>query len=193
MNNTNTELDPQLEEMRQQLSTLKNKLDQQEIVNDNIMSGATKKIIDSTLYRHYIFAVIYLLFIPYAFWLSRANGFDVPTIMIMIFSVVVVAKTIRDIIKIKRQPQMNESLIEVHEQTAIEGNLALASHYGFCGMFAGAWVFHFYVVSNNTPNIADWIIMIGVVAMAVIYNSLFSNTLRQNQEIIDQIKDLKKG
>ena len=127
MNNTNTELDPQLEEMRQQLSTLKNKLDQQEIVNDNIMSGATKKIIDSTLYRHYFFVVIYLMFIPYAIWLSRANGFDVPTIMIMIFSVVVVAKTIRDIIKIKRQPQMNESLIEVHEQTAIEGNLALAT------------------------------------------------------------------
>ena len=57
----------QFEDMRQQMNTLKNKLNQQEIVNDRIIRRSMKKTVGNITRRYYIIMAIALLMIPYTY------------------------------------------------------------------------------------------------------------------------------
>ena len=75
----------ELEDMRQQMNTLKKKLDQQQIVNDHIIRQSMKKTANSIKTRYYAIMALSLLMIPYtyvilierlgisfAFWIATA-------------------------------------------------------------------------------------------------------------------------
>ena len=63
MNNNDFEL----ENMRQQMNTLKKKLDQQEIVNDHLIRQSMKKTANSIKTRYYAIMALSLLMIPYTY------------------------------------------------------------------------------------------------------------------------------
>ena len=58
----------ELEDMRQQLNTLKKKLDQQEIVNDRLMRLSMKKEVNKITRRYYIIMAAGILMVPYGYW-----------------------------------------------------------------------------------------------------------------------------
>ena len=66
----------ELEEMRQQMTTLKNKLDQQEIVNDRLIRHSMKKTAGNINRRYYMIMVLCLLMIPYSYWAFFLSGFS---------------------------------------------------------------------------------------------------------------------
>ena len=57
-------MDYELDEMRQQMQTLKNKLEKQEIVNESIVRHSMKKSADSIARRYYILMAVALLMLP---------------------------------------------------------------------------------------------------------------------------------
>lgn len=73
MNNNDFEL----ENMRQQMATLKKKLDKQEIVNDHIIRLSMKKTAGS-INRTYLWLIVLgLLMVPYAYWIFvKVAGFS---------------------------------------------------------------------------------------------------------------------
>ena len=70
MNNEfeNNRNDMELEAMRQQMNTLKKKLEQQEIVNDRIIRHSMKQTAGNISRRYYIIMALCLLMIPYSYW-----------------------------------------------------------------------------------------------------------------------------
>ena len=70
MNNEfqNSQNDMELEGMRQQLTTLKDKLNQQEILNDHIIRRSMKKEVNNITRRYNIIMLIGLLMVPYGYW-----------------------------------------------------------------------------------------------------------------------------
>ena len=75
MNNNDFEL----ENMRQQMSTLKKKLDQQEIVNDHLIRHSMKNTAGNISRRYYFIMAVCLLMIPYSYWaFVMLNGFSIP-------------------------------------------------------------------------------------------------------------------
>ena len=75
LNNENFEL----ENMRQQMETLKKKLDQQEIVNDHLIRHSMKKTAGNISRRYYFIMAVCLLMIPYSYWaFVMLNGFSIP-------------------------------------------------------------------------------------------------------------------
>ena len=60
--------DMELESMRQQLDTLKEKLNQQDILNDHIIRRSMKKDVNNITRHYYIIIAIGLLMVPYGYW-----------------------------------------------------------------------------------------------------------------------------
>ena len=58
----------ELENMRQQLNTLKKKLDQQEIVNDRLIRHSMEKTANKINRRYYFIMAVCVLMIPYSYW-----------------------------------------------------------------------------------------------------------------------------
>lgn len=78
-NTQNTQTDMELENMRQQMNTLKKKLEQQEIVNDGLMRRSMKNTAGNISRRYYLIMALCLLMIPYSYWaFVKLNGFSVP-------------------------------------------------------------------------------------------------------------------
>ena len=74
-NNTN---DMELESMRQQMTTLKNKLNQQEIVNDPLIRHSMKNTAGNINRRYTITMILGLLMIPYTYWVFiKLSGFSI--------------------------------------------------------------------------------------------------------------------
>ena len=57
-----------LDNMRQQMETLKKKLEKQEIVNDRVLRQSMKKTVNSISVRYYIVMAIGLLMVPYTYF-----------------------------------------------------------------------------------------------------------------------------
>ena len=56
-----------LENMRQQMTTLKNKLNQQEIISDRLVRRSMKNEVNTIARRYYIIMTIGLFMIPYGY------------------------------------------------------------------------------------------------------------------------------
>ena len=81
-----------MEEMRQQLGILKNKLEQQQIVNDRIVRRAMKKNVLDIKRRYLIIAILGVLMIPYGYWvfvslLGFSKAFWIGTSVFMLICV----------------------------------------------------------------------------------------------------------
>ena len=65
----------ELENMREQMNTLKKKLDKQEIINDNLIRQSLKRNTNSINRRYTVCSIVSLLLIPYGYWaFVKLNG-----------------------------------------------------------------------------------------------------------------------
>ena len=72
-------MDFELDEMRQQMAILKNKLDNQTIVNDRIIRRSVKNGVSTINKRYLIISILAVAMIPYGYWaFVKLNGLSIP-------------------------------------------------------------------------------------------------------------------
>ena len=72
-------MDYELDEMRQQMAILKDKLEKQTIVDDRIIRRAIKHGVSTINKRYLIISIIALAMIPYGYWaFVKLNGLSIP-------------------------------------------------------------------------------------------------------------------
>ena len=189
-------MDAQLEEMRQQLTTLKQKLNEQEIVNDRLMRRSMRNTVSNITRRYYITMALALLMVPYGYWVFvKLSHFSVAFwIASSIFMLVCGAATFYNSRKISDSGLMSHSLVEARRK------VASAKKFDADWLLIGIplvllWLgWFFYEVYQQDNDMFDngifWGGCVGGFLGAVIGFAIHFKTQRQYQEIIDQIEDI---
>ena len=188
--------DFELENMRQQMTTLKNKLDQQEIINDRLMRRSMRNEVNTIARRYYIIMAVGLLMVPYGYWCFVILGglslfFWIVT---SIFMLVCVGATYYTLRKINDPNMMNHNLVEARRKVASAKKFE--ANWLFFGIPAVVlWMSWFLYETYQLHGGAFssgifWGGCIGGIIGAICGLSINFRTQRQYQDIIDQIEDL---
>ncbi|MBR1517992.1 MAG: hypothetical protein IJ624_00635 [Prevotella sp.] len=189
-------MDYELEEMRRQMQTLKDKLEKQEIVNEHIIKKSMKKNVDSIARRYYVLIAVALLMLPYGYWaFVMLNGFShafwIATCVMML---ICAAATYYNSRNVSNVDMTRNNLVEVGKR------MARAKKFDADWLFLGipmiiAWLGWFvYEVYKQDSDVVSspllWAGCVGGVVGAIVGFSIHFKTQRQYQEIIDQIEDI---
>ena len=194
-NNAN---DFELENMRQQMTTLRNKLNQQEIINDRLIRHSMKKTAGD-INRTYIWLIVIgLLMVPYGYWaFVMLSHFSIAFwIGTSIFMLVCAGATYYNSRKISDPKLMSHSLVEARKKVASAKKFD--ADWLFVGIPAAILWFGWFCYESylNVTDINPYVFMIaGIVGGtigAIAGFKIHFKTQRQYQDIIDQIKDLTK-
>ena len=185
-----------LENMRQQMTMLKNKLNQQEIVNDRLIRHSMKKTAGNISRRYYFIMALCLLMIPYSYWaFVRLNGFSIPFwIFTCIVMLVSFGGTFYNSRKLNDSNMMTNNLVDVRRRMA--SGKKFDANWLFLGIplaivFLGWFMYESYLIHGEAfSNGLFWAGCIGGAIGAIWGFSLHFKTQRQYQEIIDQIEDI---
>ncbi len=187
--------DFELENMRQQMATLKNKLNEQQIVNDRLMRRSMKNQVNSITRRNYILMAVGLLMIPYGYWcFVHLSGLSIPFwIVTSIMMLICAGATFYNIRMISDPGLMSHSLVEARKKVARAKKFD--SDWLLVGIpmvlvWLGWFFYETYQQNHDYANGLLWGGVVGGIIGAFIGFSLHFKTQRQYQEIIDQIEDL---
>ena len=191
--------DMELESMRQQLDTLKEKLNQQDILNDHIIRRSMKKDVNNITRHYYIIIAIGLLMVPYGYWcfvkLCGLSYFF--WIVTSIFMLICVGATFYNSRKISDPELMSHSLVEARKKVAsakkFEANWLL---FGIPAVILWiSWFFYeiYQIQGGGFNNGFFWGGCVGGIIGAIIGIKMHFKTQRQYQDIIDQIEEITEG
>ena len=192
MNNENFDL----ENMRQQMATLKNKLNQQEIISDRLVRRSMKNEVNTIARRYYIIMAVGLFMVPYGYWcFVILGGLSVFFwIVTSIFMLVCAGATYYTLRKINDPNMMNRNLVEASRRVAsakkFEANWLFFGIPAVVVWFAWFMYEAYQIHGGALSNGFFWGGCIGGIIGAICGLSLNFRTQRQFQEIIDQIEDL---
>ena len=191
-------MDTQLEEMREQMNTLKKKLNQQEIVNDRLIRHSMKRTAGNINRRYIITMVIGLLMVPYTYWVFiKLSGFSVAFwIFTCIFMMICVGATYYNRRNLSDANMMTTNLIDVRRRMARAKKFdANWLYFGVPGViiFIGWFMYDAYIQRGYDGNGLFWGGVVGGIIGAICGIKIHLKTQRQYQEIIDQIEDLTAG
>ena len=197
MNNDyqNPQNDKEMDAMRQQMSTLKKKLDQQEIVNDHIIRQSMRKTANSIKTRYYAIMAISLMMIPYTYMvLVIRQGISLSFwIATAVFMLVCCGATYYNSLNVNIPNAMGRNLIEVSHR------MARAKKFDANWLFFGipaviiwlGWLtWEFYQLDAETARYMFYGIICGGIIGAICGFKMHFKTQRQYQDIIDQIEDI---
>ena len=197
MNNDyqNPQNDKEMDAMRQQMSTLKKKLDQQKIVNDHIIRQSMRKTANSIKTRYYAIMAISLVMIPYTYMvLVIRQGISLSFwIATAVFMLVCCGATYYNSLNVNIPNAMGRNLIEVSHR------MARAKKFDANWLFFGipavivwlGWLtWEFYQLDAESARYMFYGIICGGIIGAICGYKMHFETQRQYQEIIDQIEDL---
>ena len=185
-----------LEEMRQQMTTLKNKLNQQEIVNDRLIRRSMRNEVNSINRRYNIIMAIGILMVPYGYWcFVKLVGLSIFFwIATSIFMLICAGATFYNSRKISNPELMSHSLVEARKKVAsakkFESNWLL---FGIPAVILWmGWFFYetYQIQGGDFYNGFFWGGCVGGIIGAIIGIKIHFKTQRQYQDVIDQIEDL---
>ena len=188
--------DFEFENMRQQMTTLKNKLNHQEIVNDRMMRRSMKNEVNTITRRYYIIMALGLFMVPYGYWcFVKLCGLSLLFwIVTCIFMLVCVGATYYTLRKINDPNMMNHNLVEARKRVAsakkFEANWLL---FGIPAVVLWmSWFLYetYQLHGGAVSNGLFWGGCIGGIIGAICGLSINFRTQRQYQDIIDQIADI---
>ena len=185
-----------LENMRQQMTKLKNKLNQQEIVNDRLMRRSMRNEVNTITRRYYIIMAVGLFMVPYGYWcFVKLCGLSLFFwIVTSIFMLVCTGATYYTLRKINDPNLMNRNLVEARKKVASAKKFE--ANWLFFGipavvLWLGWFLYETYQLHGGAlSNGLFWGGSIGGIIGAICGLSLNFRTQRQYQDIIDQIEDL---
>lgn len=186
----------EFEEMQQQMAMLKNKLNQQEIVNDRLVRRSMRNEVNTITRRYYIIMAIGLFMVPYGYWcFVKLCGLSLLFwIVTSIFMLVCVGATYYTNCKISDHNLMNRNLVEARKKVASAKKFE--ANWLFFGIPAVvlwmAWFLYevYQLHGGALTNGIFWGGCIGGIIGAICGLSINFRTQRQYQDIIDQIEDL---
>ena len=185
-----------LEEMRQQMTTLKNKLNQQEIVNDRLIRRSMRNEVNSITRRYNIIMAIGILMVPYGYWcFVKLVGLSIFFwIATSIFMLICAGATFYNSRKISDPGLMSHSLVEARKKVAsakkFESNWLL---FGIPAVILWMGWFFYEIYQIQGGDFYNGFFLggcIGGIIGAIIGIKLHFKTQRQYQDVIDQIEDL---
>lgn len=188
-------MDTQLEEMRQQMLTLKNKLEKQEIVNDRLIRRSMKNTAGNIRRTYLITIAVSILMVPYGYWaFVTLSHFSVAFwIGTSIFMLVCGGATLYNRRNLSDARLMTNNLIDVRRR------MACAKKFDSDWLFFSTpavilWLswFMYEVYKQNHDLLSHplfWAGCIGGVIGAIVGLSIHFKTQRQYQKIISQIED----
>ena len=186
----------ELEDMRQQMQTLKKKLQQQEIVNDRLIRQSMKRNA-SLINRTYLWLIILaVLMVPYGYWafVVLSHFSTVFWIGTSIYMLVCAGATYYNKRNVNDASLMTRNLLDVRRQ------MARAKKFDSDWLLIGIptvllWLgWFFYEVYQQGHGLTShpmfWTGCVGGTIGAIIGFSIHFKIQRQYQEIIDQIEDI---
>ena len=188
-------MDTQLEEMRQQMLTLKKKLEKQEIVNDRLIRRSMKNTAGNIRRTYLITIAVSILMVPYGYWaFVTLSHFSVAFwIGTSIFMLVCGGATLYNRRNLSDARLMTNNLIDVRRR------MACAKKFDSDWLFFSTpavilWLswFMYEVYKQNHDLLSHplfWAGCIGGTIGAVVGLSIHFKTQRQYQKIISQIED----
>ena len=188
--------DFELESMRQQMITLKKKLNQQEILNDRVMRRSMRNEVNTITRRYYIIMAVGLFMVPYGYWsFVKLAGLSLFFwIVTSIFMLICVGATYYTCRKINDPNLMNRNLVEARKKVASAKKFE--ADWLFFGipavvLWLGWFLYEVYQIHGGAiDNGFFWGGCIGGIIGAICGLSLNFKTQRQYQAIIDQIEDI---
>ena len=185
-----------LENMRQQMETLKKKLDQQEIVNDRFIRHSMEKTAGNINRMYTIAMVVGLLVIPYSYYVFvKLSHFSILFwLYTCIFVLICVGATYYNSRNLSDANLMTNNLLDVRRRMARAKKFdANWLYFGVPGVLIFIGWFLFVVYQSNNGGLYDglfWGGIVGGIIGAIVGCITHFKTQRQYQEIIDQIEDL---
>jgi hypothetical protein len=185
----------ELENMREQMNTLKKKLDQQEIVNERIIRKSMRNTANNIKRRYYAIMALTLLMIPYTYMVFILNqglsmAFWIATSILMLLCA---GATYYNSLNVSNSNMMSNNLVEVGQ------NMARAKKFDANWLFFGipaaivwlVWLtWEFYQLDLEAARYMIYGTICGAVLGTILGFKMHFNTQRQYQEIIDQIEDI---
>lgn len=185
-----------LEEMRQQMTTLKNKLNQQEIVNDRLIRRSMRNEVSNINRRYNIIMAIGILMVPYGYWcFVKLVGLSIFFwIATSIFMLICAGATFYNSRKISDPGLMSHSLVEARKKVAsakkFESNWLL---FGIPAVILWMGWFFYEIYQIQGGDFYNGFFLggcVGGIIGAIIGIKIHLKTQRQYQDVIDQIEDL---
>lgn len=184
-----------MESMRQQMATLKSKLDSQEMLNDRLMRRSMKNEVNTINRRYFIIMAVCILMIPYGYWcFVKLSGLSIAFwIATSVMMLICAGATFYNSRKINDPGLMSRSLVEARKK------VASAKKFDSDWLLFGipmiiVWLaWFFYETYQQNHEFANGILWGGIVGGAIGAFAGFSihfKTQRQYQDIIEQIEDL---
>ena len=184
-----------LENMRHQMTTLKNKLNKQEIVNEHLMRRSMKHEVNTITRRYNIVMVLSVLMVPYSYWVFvKLSGFSMAFwIGTSIFMLICGGATFYNTRKISAPDMMSHSLVEARKNVASAKKFDVDwLKFGIPAVIVwfGWFMYEVYLQNHDLANGLLWGGCVGGVIGALIGFKIHFKTQCQYQDIIDQIGEI---
>ena len=186
-----------LENMRQQMTALKNKLNKQEIINDSLIRRSMRNEVNTITRRYNIIVILAVLMVPYSYWVFvKLSGFSMAFwISSSIFMLICAGATFYNARKISDPDMMSHSLLEARKRVASTKKFdADWLKFGIPAVTLWfAWfIYEIYLQNHDFANGLFWGGCVGGIIGAICGIKFHFKTQRQYQDVIDQIEDLTK-
>jgi hypothetical protein len=188
-------MDYELDEMRQQMAILKDKLENQTIVNDRFIRRSIKRGVNTINRRYLVIGIIALAMIPYGYWaFVMIGGLSVALwLASCLMMLIVVGFMIYNSRDMRDNTLMNGNLLDVKRKvTQAQKRDANWLWFGIPMALAwGAWAV--YEMSQKMGD-NEYIVpccIVGVLVGALIGLKVHFKTQSRFNEIIEQIEDLQ--
>ena len=189
-------MDYELEEMRQQMAILKDKLENQTIVNDRFIRRSIKRGVNTINRRYLVIGIIALAMIPYGYWaFVKLNGSSIGVwITMSILMLIVFGYTLYTGRYLRANDLYNSNLIDARQKVAKAKKLD--SDWLKFGIPAGLlWIIYF--IYDKYQQISDdsfWIFAASMTVACILGVLIGLKIHYRNQdnyqEIVDQIEEL---
>lgn len=188
-------MDYELDEMRQQMAILKDKLENQTIVNDRFIRRSIKRGVSTINRRYLVIGIVALAMIPYGYWaFVMIGGLSVALwLASCLMMLIVVGFMIYNSRDMRDNALMNGNLLDVKRKvTQAKKRDANWLWFGIPMALAwGAWAV--YEMSQKMGD-NEYIVpccIVGVLVGALIGLKVHFKTQSRFNEIIEQIEDLE--
>ena len=188
-------MDYELDEMRQQMAILKDKLESQTIVNDRFIRRSIKRNVNTINKRYLVMTIIALAMIPYGYWaFVMLNGLSVALwIALCVLMLAVVGFIYINGSVLRDYNLMGGNLVEVRRKLALakkrDGN------WPWFGIpVAVAWAsWAIYEMAQKTGG-NEYLVpccIVGILVGALVGLKVHFKTQRHYRDVLEQLEDLE--
>jgi hypothetical protein len=190
-------MDFELDEMRQQMAILKNKLDDQTIVNDRLIRRAVKNSVSTINKRYLVISIIAFAMIPYGYWaFVKLNGLSIPLwIAMSVLMLAVIGFCIYNGHEMRKNDFVSDNLLDTKRKTLkAQKRDAMWPYFGIPVAIGWAawvgWEMTQKLEGDFLKYFIPWFI-ICITAGALIGLKVHFKTQRHFRDILEQIEDVE--